>query len=75
MSVYLLFTGSPEEFDSVLDDLASVIESKEAGLKCVICGNLNGDLGLRGPTWGKNPNRLGGKIYDFIQRYEMIAVK
>ena len=45
LSCYLPSKGSPESFDSALDDPAEIISSREAGSLSIVCGDLNADLG------------------------------
>ena len=54
-SVYLPAQGSGEDLVSCLDDLAEILESREAGDLNIICGDFNADVGNEGGPRAPNP--------------------
>ena len=71
-SVYLPSKGSPENFNSSIDDLADIIDSREIGSLSIVCGDMNADIGnLSG---GRNPRvatQRGCEFYNFTESYNL----
>ena len=64
LSCYLPSMGSPESFESSLDDLAEIISSREAGSLTMVCGDLNADLGnIDGGNTSRPPTKRGKNTF------------
>ena len=73
-SVYMPSMGSPECFETTLDDLAAIIDSMEVGSHSFVCGDLNADMGnLGGNRKLCNPTKRGKILYDFVKSYNLCA--
>ena len=73
-SAYLPAVGCGEDYESCLDDLAEILESREQDSVSIICGDLNGDVGNRIEGRGKRPpNRNGVCLANFIDEYGLTA--
>ena len=73
-SVYLPAQGSSEDFSSVLDDLAEIIEARGETSSYVICGDMNADMGLSGGLRNKGtPTKHGKLLSSFVQEFGLVV--
>ena len=72
--VYLPSSGSPEEYDPVVDDLVEIIETREPGSFVIIGGDSNGDIGrMGGPRSSRKPNKRGIVFYGVLEKFDLFA--
>ena len=64
--------GSPDDFDTVLDDLADSLNNTEEGSLSLLCGDFNGDVGhLGGLKSTRRPSILGKKVINFFKEFSL----
>ena len=69
-SVYLPAQGSGEELEACLDDLAEILESREAGDLNIVCGDFNADVGNQGGPRGiKPPTKQGAHLMKLVNEF------
>ena len=73
LSVYLPAQGSVEDLGTCLDEIAEIVESREADSHCCIMGDCNGDVGNSFGGRGTYPaTPQGVLIANFFKRYNLI---
>ena len=72
--VYLQARGSPEDFNSAIDDFVKIIDSREVGAECIIVGDVNCDLGNPGGCRSLRPAYDRGRILkEILDKYNLFA--
>ena len=75
ISVYLPAAGSNESLEASLDEIAEVIESRDAGAHIITLGDFNGDIGRDGgPRGTRGATSRGEKVIHFFDRHGLIPL-
>ena len=73
-AVYMPASCSDDDLSSTLDELSSVLESREPESLNVICGDMNGDIGKLGGGRCVHPHTKAGLlVYNFCVRHDLWA--
>ena len=73
LAVYLPAAGCPEDFNTTMDDLLEIIETREDSLSCIIGGDFNADLGnCIGSRGVRPPTTRGTTLAQLIYTYNLI---
>ena len=73
ISVYFPAQGCDEDLRTCLDEIAEIVESREANSHCIIMGDCNGDVGSAFGGRGTYPaTRQGVLLANFFKRYNLV---
>ena len=71
-SIYLPTQGSCDNFDITMDELVSIINSKEDHAFNIVAGDFNGDVGyLGGHRSNRKPTNISIKVNNFFREFNL----
>ena len=71
-SIYLPSQGSIDDFGTVIDECAEIINDREHNSFNIICGDHNGDVGyLGGKRSNRKPNKNGITVNKFFEEFSL----
>ena len=74
-SVYLPSQGSDDDFCTVIDEVYNIVYSDSPNEICVLCGDLNGDVGfLGGHKSTRSPTSQGRKVANLFKELTLFPV-
>ena len=74
ISVYLPCQGGPDDLGTCLDEISEILYSREGRNLCILAGDFNGDIGMRGGGRSRQPpTTQGSLVANFFQNHNMVA--
>ena len=71
-TVYLPVQGSSDDFNIAIDEISEIINAREDGSLCIVCGDFNGDVGhLGGYRSNRKPTKQGYIVNNFFNELSM----